>query len=138
MVERVPMMDEDIAKELRSSAGEDGRVTCSAMHGIARHLDLDPAEVGKVATALDIRASQCQLGLFGHRPRGQGKGRIVRADVQVSEELAARIRSASVDEELPCAVAWEIASELKLPRLELGNAAETLGMQITPCQLGFF
>jgi hypothetical protein len=131
-------MDQNIADELRSAVEEDGRVTCASMHRVARHLDVEPVEVGNVATALDIRASQCQLGLFGHGPRGEGKGRIVRSDVQVSDELGERIHAALVDGNLSCAAAWEIASEFKLPRLEVGNAAETVGVGITPCQLGFF
>jgi hypothetical protein len=131
-------MDQDIARELRSSLEQDGRVTCAAMNRIARHLDVDPTEVGRVSSELDIRASQCQLGLFGHAPRGEGKGRIVRSDLPVSDELEARIRASAEDGRISCAELWEIASEFKLPRLDLGSAAETLGIDITPCQLEFF
>jgi hypothetical protein len=56
----------------------------------------------------------------------------------VSEDLADRIRTSLVDGQLPCIAAWEIASEFKLKRLDLGNAAEALGLPISPCQLGFF
>ncbi len=132
------MKEQEISQQLRASVEEDGRVTCAAMNRIAGHLDVEPLEVGKVATELDIRAAQCQLGLFGHGPRGEGKGRVVRSDLPVSAELAARIRAALVDGNLACATAWEIASELKLTRLDLGNAAESLGTGISPCQLGFF
>jgi hypothetical protein len=132
------MTDQDIVNELRTSAEDDGRVTCATMHGIARKLGVEPIEVGNVASEADVHASQCQLGLFGHSPRGQGKGRIVRADVEVSDELAEQMRAALVDGRLPCAAAWDIATELKLKRLDLGNAAETLDLSIAPCQLGFF
>ena len=131
-------MDQRIAQELRHSVEEDGRVTCATMHRIARELHVEPLEVGDTATDLEIHASQCQLGLFGHSPRGQGKGRIVHPQAEVSEELAGRIRGALVNDKLPCDAAWDIASEFKLTRLDLGNAAETLGIFISPCQLGFF
>lgn len=132
------MKDQRIGQELRDSVEEDGRVTCATMHRIAGKLDVEPIEVGDTATDLEIHASECQLGLFGHGPKGGGKGRVVRSDVPVNEELAARIRSAAVDGRLSCAALWEIASEFKLTFLDLGNAAETLGIFISPCQLGFF
>jgi hypothetical protein len=132
------MKDREIEDQIRASLEDDGRITCAMMHAIARRLGLEPIEVGRTATALDIHASQCQLGLFGHGPKGQGKGRIIDSSVDVSEELADRIRAALVDGRLSCADAWEIASALKLKRLDLGNAAEALGLPISPCQLGFF
>jgi hypothetical protein len=128
----------DIADKVRASLEDDGRITCATMHRIARELGVDPIEVGRTATELDIHASQCQLGLFGHAPRGQGKGRIIHSSVDVSEELADRVRTSLVDGQLPCVAAWEIASEFKLKRFDLGNAADALGLPISPCQLGFF
>jgi hypothetical protein len=132
------MTDQTIDQALRDSVEEDGRVTCATMHRIARKLGVEPLTVGDTATGLEIQASHCQLGLFGHGPREQGKGRIVHSQAEVSEELAARIRGAVVNHKLPCDAAWDLASEFKLTRLDLGNAAETLGVSISPCQLGFF
>ena len=132
------MKDQEITEELRASQEDDGRVTCATMHRIAGKLDVEPIEVATVANDVDIRASQCLLGLFGHGARGEGKGRIVQSGVEVSEEVAQRMRDAQVDGRLSCATAWEIASEFKLKRLDLGNAAETLEVSIAPCQLGFF
>lgn len=133
------MIDQEtIANKIRASLDDDGRLTCAKAHQIARHLGVEPIEVGDVATSLDIEASRCQLGLFGYGPKGGGKGRIVASRVKVSEELEARIREALFNGRLRCSAAWEIASEFKLKRLELANAAETLGVRISSCQLGFF
>lgn len=132
------MKDREIGDQIRASLEEDNRITCATMHKIARKLEVAPLEVGRVATELDFHASQCQLGLFGHGPRGQGKGGIIDSSVEVSQELADRIRAALVNDQFPCAAAWEIAGEMKLKRLDLGNAAEALGIPISPCQLGFF
>ena len=132
------MSEEEIAEQLRETQAEDGRVSCPAMHAIARRLGVDPAVVGKTCTELGIRASDCQLGLFGHGLLREGKGRVVRSDVEVSDELAARIRAAAPDGRISCAELWKIASEFKVPRLFLGSVAETIGVKITPCQLSFF
>jgi hypothetical protein len=133
------MVDQDIiADKIEASLEDDGRLPCPGAFKITRELEVEPLEVGDVTTNLDISVSRCQLGLFGHGPREEGKGRIVQSGMAVGEELAARIRGALVNGRLPCADAWEIASEFKLTRLELGNAAETLGIRVSPCQLGFF
>lgn len=132
------MKDQEIADMLRESAEEDGRVSCATMHKIARELGVEPIEVGDAATAFDIQASMCQVGLFGHGSKAEGKGRILEPGMDVSDDLEARIRGALEGGHLPCAAAWDIASEFKLKRLDLGNAAETLGIRISPCQLGFF
>jgi hypothetical protein len=132
------MNDQRIAEQLRASLEEDGRATCATMHRIAAKFAVEPSVVGDTATDLQIQASECQLGLFGHGPKGQGKGRIIQAPVEVSEELADRMRGAVVNNRLSCEAAWELAGEFKLARLDLGNAAETLGLSISPCQLGFF
>ena len=132
------MKDQEIIEELRASLEDDGRVTCATMYRISGKLDVEPIEVATVANDVDIRASQCQLGLFGHGDKGEGKGRIVQSGVEVREEVAQRLQDVQVDGRLSCATAWEIASEFKLKRLDLGNAVETLGISVAPCQLGFF
>ncbi len=132
------MSEQEIAEKLRAWQEDDGRVSCATMHKIARELEVQPLEVGDTATALNIQASECQVGLFGHGPLAEGKGRVVEAGMDVSDDLADRIRGALTGGRLSCATAWEIASEFKLTRVEVANAAETLGIRIAPCQLGFF
>ena len=132
------MTNQDIGARIKASIEDDGRVSCATLHRIARKLQVEPIVVGEVATALELRACHCQLGLFGYGPKEEGKWRIVESGMDVSEELEGRMRHSLVSGRLPCMTAWEIASEFKLKRLDLGNAAETLGISISPCQLGFF
>jgi hypothetical protein len=40
--------------------------------------------------------------------------------------------------ELPCAVAFELASELGRPPADIGEAADRLGIRLVKCQLGLF
>lgn len=39
---------------------------------------------------------------------------------------------------LPCAVAHELARRLQVPVVEIGQAADDLGIKIVQCQLGCF
>lgn len=52
--------------------------------------------------------------------------------------LENEIRDSLVDGRLPCAVAFKIARELKVPPKQVGDAANRLNIKITSCQLGCF
>ena len=54
------------------------------------------------------------------------------------EALAQAVRAALVEGMLPCADAFRIARELKVPPAEVGRAADRLGVRISRCQLGLF
>ncbi len=53
-------------------------------------------------------------------------------------ELEKEIRSRLSNGRLPCAAAWEIAAERKIPRMKVSSACEALKIKIKPCQLGAF
>jgi hypothetical protein len=111
---------------------------CAVAHYIAADLGVTPLEVGRTADEIGIRASMCQLGLFGYAAKGRPSARIRRAMADIPPELAEAIRKAVANGCVPCAELWEIAKEFDLSRLEIGNAVEGLGVKVRPCQLGFF
>jgi len=54
------------------------------------------------------------------------------------EEIAKVVRERASGGELPCAVAFTIANELKAPAEEIGFTADSLEVRIVKCQLGLF
>ena len=56
------------------------------------------------------------------------------ADAKLAEE----VRRRAPERRLSCAVALEIAEKLGVPPIEVGQAANELGMKIVDCQLGCF
>lgn len=110
------------------------KLRCAAAFRIAEELGVSPAMVGKAADDLDVRLERCQLGLFGY---GESKSVVTPAE-KVSPELERTIREGLILDRLPCAVAWAIASRFGMPKLEVANAAEKLGVRIWECQLGAF
>jgi hypothetical protein len=127
-------MNQEIATEIRELSSE-GKLPCPLAFKVVRRLDVSPQQVGEVANELDVRISGCQLGLFGH---GSAKGKALEPVQEVGEELQARIRDGVTEGGLPCATAWDIASELTMKRMDVANAAESLGIPIIQCQLGCF
>jgi hypothetical protein len=127
-------MNQQIGAQIKESLTED-RLPCASAFKIARRLEVSPQQVGKVADELGVKISRCQLGLFGH---GSDKGKSLEPVQEAGEELQARIRDRTVEGSLSCATAWDIASELTMKRIDVANAAESLGIRITQCQLGCF
>ena len=131
---KVGMMKQQIAARIQESLTE-GKLPCPSAFKVARRLEVSPQQVGEVADELRVKISRCQLGLFGY---GSNKGKSLEPTPEVGEQLEARIRDRVTEEELPCATAWDIASELTMKRISVARAAESMGIRITQCQLGCF
>jgi hypothetical protein len=126
-------MDERIATALQERV-DGGKLRCADAFRIAEELSVMPLDVGEVADALGTRFARCQLGLFGY---GDPK-HIVQPAEHVAPELEQAIHGGLVGGRLPCAEAWAIAARLGIPKLEVANAAEKLGVRIGHCQIGAF
>lgn len=129
------MTDQRLVSDIRSAA-IDGKLPCAIAHAIAAKHDLSPVDVGAAADRLDLRISQCQLGLFGYASFGAKQAAVTLTAVpdRVSRALTALNRP----DGLPCEAAWTVAAEQGLPRLLVGSAADQLELRIAPCQLGCF
>ncbi len=71
-------------------------------------------------------------------PAGRGDQRDTEQAMAPDEKLASELTRRAKDGRLPCAVAFAVAEELGVPRLQVGRAADELGIKITACQLGCF
>jgi hypothetical protein len=125
-------------KEMIAIYPEKGKLPCAVAHYIAAYLGATPLDVGKEATATGVRLYQCQLGLFGYGRKGQSAYKIVGRKVEVGQEVLDLIRAGVSEGRISCARLWEIADSTGVIRAEVGNAADSLGIKITPCQLGAF
>lgn len=112
----------------------DGIITCADTEKIAGKLQVTMQDVGVAVDMMEIRISRCQLGLFGYSPE---KIIVKPADI-VSGELERSVREALINDRLPCAAAWHVASQFGIPRMEVSAACEALKIKIKPCQLGAF
>ena len=118
------------------SALRDARLPCAFAFRLMSDGEWTPAQVGAEADRLNVRISRCQLGLFGYESFRQ-KNLLTTFD-DVPGDITVSLRGAAVEGAIPCASAWRIADEHGLPKLAIACAAETLGLQISPCQLGCF
>ena len=115
-----------------------GSLPCPVAHYIAAELGVTPLEVGEMADELGVRVTMCQLGFFGYAVKGRPAYRIRQPMENVPPELRQAVEQVLVSGRAPCAALWALAERFGLSRLEMGNAAEGLGVKVKPCQLGCF
>ena len=81
---------------------------------------------------------------FGEADRKKKKARIqIRENPEeLSSELLSRledmVRASTKDGHITCALCFNIAKKVGVPRLAVGETADRLGVRITDCQIGCF
>lgn len=123
----------DIVKAIKEKAS-DNRITCAASFKIADTCGVTADEIGFTLDMLEVRLIRCQMGIFGYLP----EKKVVKPADTVSDDIKALIDEKLVDGYLTCASAWEVASALGRPKMDVSSACEKLGIKIKPCQLGAF
>ena len=124
-------LQEAIARHATSN-----ELPCALALEIAQEAGAAPASMSEAVSAAGVRISQCQLGLFGYQ--AFGTKRIAGRLDAVPKPLLDALQAAQVNGAVPCAAAWKIADDARIPRLLVGAAANTLDIRIAPCQLGCF
>lgn len=132
------MREERVAEAVQRHLDEAEKLSCAAAFCVARELDVAPCEVGRAADGLGARLSRCQLGLFGYGPKVEGKHKVVKPAEELGPDLVQAIQGRMEEGELSCRAAWDIAAELRTPKLEVAAVAEALEIKIVRCQLGAF
>jgi len=126
-------VNEKIARAVEKTV-IDGKISCADAEKIA---DKEQGTMGEVGVTLDlmgIQISKCQLGLFGYSPEKM----IVKPAKTVPGELESAIKSALINNRVPCAAAWNLAERFGISRMEVSSACEALKIKVKPCQLGAF
>jgi len=126
-------LDPKIAEALKEKA-KNNKISCASAHKIADETGATPAEVGLALDLLEMRITNCQLGLFGHSP----EKKVVRSSETVSPELEKAIRNSLEDNRISCLSCWEIAARFGIARMDISAACEALGVKIGLRQLGAF
>lgn len=124
----------DILKQKILQIEENNNISCAAAEEIAQVSKITMEETGVALDLLNINIVECQLGLFGYKPRKK----IIQPAKDVVSSLKEEIQNSLISGCLSCADAWNIARKLNLPRMTVSAACEALQIKIKPCQLGAF
>ncbi len=118
---------------------EQGQLSCAAAIALAEELRREPIVVGATADALQIKLTECQIGLFGYPGHAKGWEALAVAALSVPAGLEAALLAARNERgELTCLAVWEAAERVGCSRVQAGFVADRLGIKIRGCQLGAF
>ena len=126
-------LNEKIAQAIRAEVLEGG-LSCAVAFKIAGELSVMPGDVGQSADLIEVPIVKCQLGLFGY----ENPKRVIKPTGSVEPELEKAIREGLINGRISCAHIFSLASSLKLPKMVIASACETLRIKISSCQLGTF
>lgn len=126
-------LNKRIAAQVKAKA-IGGAISCSIAHKIAADLEVSPADVGINVDFLEVHITKCQLGLFGYSSQRQSP----QPALHVDQELQRAIKASLINDRLPCASAWEIATKFGLSRMEVAAVCDNQEIKICACQLGAF
>jgi hypothetical protein len=131
-----------MAQDLVSAAKEmavAGELACADAHELAARLGVTPLALGRAVNRdTELRFNRCELGLFGYGAKAEGKSKIVLPATNMPDDIVEAIRAKVRNGRISCYHVWKIADQFKYPRLGIANIIETLGLKVTPCQLGCF
>lgn len=112
----------------------EGYLPCPVGLGLSKKLGVGTGDIGDTVDTLGIRVTDCQLGCF-------------KVEKALHDDLDGRVFSQDVLENiknsleagyLPCKTAHELGRELKVNLKEIGDAATSMKIKISNCQLGCF
>jgi hypothetical protein len=122
-----------IAEAIKRKA-TNNKISCASAHKIADEFDTTPAQVGVALDLLEMRITNCQLGLFGHSPEIKA----VKASESVPPEIEEAIKRSLVNNRISCLSCWKIAGRFGIAKMDVSAACEALEVKIGACQLGAF
>jgi len=123
-----------VIRDALSGLAAEGRLPCAVAFEVAKRLGVSPAAIGRTADLMELRLTECQLGLFGDPLRKS----VLKGTTTVSRDLKEVIGEGLVNDSLPCDRAWQISKAQGIHKMEVSAACDALGIKIEPCQLGAF
>ena len=119
-------LDESQKELILTNLDEDGKLSCLKAFKVARLIGREPKEMSAITKSMDIKITNCELGVFG-------KLRFVEPDMSIYNKLK---KNYMEDKKLECKVLWDEAknSTLKL----VGSTVKNSDLEVVHCQLGCF
>jgi len=105
---------------------EEGKLTCLKAFKVARLIGKKPSEMAVVTKKLNIKITNCELGVFG-------KLKFNDADFTLYKNMSNKL---DINKKIECKSAWNYAQKSTLRNV--GSTTKNTDLEVTYCQLGCF
>lgn len=113
---------------LLTNLDDEGKLSCLKAFKVARLIGVKPKEMDGITKALNIKITNCELGVFG-------KLNFVDMDNKVYDKLSQNFNHGK---KVECEVAWYAARDKGLSLNKVGSTINRSDIKVTHCQLGCF
>lgn len=105
---------------------EEGKLPCLKAFKVARKIGLESLEMSDACKSLDIKITDCELGVFGKLDFNNAE-----------EEIYKNFEEYFLEEkDIECKVLWDLAQKSSLRRV--GSTVKNSDAEVINCQLGCF
>ncbi len=113
---------------LLTNLDEKGKLSCLKAFKVARLIGVKPKEMDNITKTLNIKITNCELGVFG-------KLNFADMDDKIYNKLS---QNFNVGKKVQCQVAWYAARDKGLSLKKVGSTINMSDIKVTHCQLGCF
>jgi len=113
---------------LMTNLDEDGKLSCLKAFKVARLIGVKPKEMDAITKSLNIKITNCELGVFG-------KLKFSDMDDKIYNKLSENFNQ---DSKVECQVAWYTARDKGSSLKKVGSTINNSDIKVTHCQLGCF
>ena len=113
---------------LLTNLDEDGKLSCLKAFKVARLIGVKPKEMDAITKSMNIKITNCELGVFG-------KLKFSQIEDNIYDKLS---RNFAHGKKVECEVAWYTARDKGASLRKVGSTINNSDIKVTHCQLGCF
>ncbi len=113
---------------LLTNLDEDGKLSCLKAFKVARLIGVKPKEMDNITKSMNIKITNCELGVFG-------KLNFSQKEENIYDKLS---RNFTIGKKVECEIAWFTARDKGASLRKVGSTINKSDIKVTHCQLGCF
>lgn len=108
---------------------ENGDLPCLKAFKVARLIGVKPSDMDGIAKSMNLKISNCELGVFGKLKFSPKQDDIYDSLVE---------KGSQENKKVECEIAWKLAQENGKNLKKVGSSIRNSDLKVTHCQLGCF
>lgn len=125
-VQKVFTLDNTQKELILTNLDEEGKLSCLKAFKVARLIGVKPIEMSDACKSINIKITNCELGVFG-------KLQFQEAEEAIYNKIA---QNFTQNKDVSCKTLWYQAQDSTLRRV--GSTVKHTDIEVTHCQLGCF
>ena len=123
---KVITLTKDEKKILEQYVTKDNKISCFDAIKVSEALEYKTIEMSDICKTLDIKITDCKLGVFG-------SAQFAEYNDEIYQDISEKFKD---NTDVACASLWKLANKYSL--LEVGSTVKKSNIEVVQCRLGCF